>query len=50
MEIIEPILYIGLSQTFFAGLLIATKRPFTTSNRLMAAFMFMLFFDLLLPW
>ena len=47
MNIIEPILYIGLSQTFFAGILIATKRPATTSNRLIASFMFMLFFDLI---
>lgn len=47
MEIIEPVLYIGISQTFFAGLLIASKRPATTANRLMASFMFMLFFDLI---
>jgi len=47
MEIIEPVLYIGISQTFFAGLLIATKRPANTANRLMASFMFMLFFDLI---
>jgi AraC-like DNA-binding protein len=48
MDIIEPILYIGLSQTFFAGLLIATKKPVITANRLMATFFFMLFFDLIL--
>lgn len=47
MDIIEPVLYIGISQTFFAGLLIATKRPATTANRLMAALMSMLFFDLI---
>jgi AraC-like DNA-binding protein len=47
MDIIEPVLYIGISQTFYAALLIATKRPFTTANRLMATFMFMLFFDLI---
>jgi len=47
MDIIEPVLYIGISQTFFAGLLIATKRPYTTPNRLIASFMFMLFFDLI---
>jgi AraC-like DNA-binding protein len=47
MEIIEPVLYIGISQTFFAALLIATKKPATTPNRLMATFMSMLFFDLI---
>ncbi|HUS86001.1 MAG TPA: AraC family transcriptional regulator [Bacteroidales bacterium] len=47
MEFIEPILYIGISQTFFAGLLIATKKPISTANRLMAALLFMLFFDLI---
>ena len=47
MEIIEPILYIAISQTFFAGLLIATKKPITIPDRLMAAFLFMIFFDLI---
>lgn len=47
MEIIEPILYIAISQTFFAGLLIATKKPISIPDRLMAAFLFMIFFDLI---
>ncbi len=47
MEIIEPILYIAISQTFFAGLIIATKKPITIPDRLMAAFLFMIFFDLI---
>ena len=47
MEIIEPILYIAISQTFFAGLLIATKKPITIPDRLMAAFLFMIFFELI---
>lgn len=47
MNFLEPILYIGISQSFFAGLLVATKRPFTTANRLMATWLFLLFFDLL---
>lgn len=46
MEIIEPIIYIGLSQTFFAALLILTKKPSSTANKLMSTLMFMLFFDL----
>lgn len=47
MGYLEPILYIGISQSFFAGILIATKRPYTTANRLMATWLFLLFFDLL---
>jgi AraC-like DNA-binding protein len=41
MDFIEPILYIGISQSFFAGLLIATKRPYTTANRIMTAWVFL---------
>ena len=43
---IEPVLYIGISQSFFAGLLISTKRPFTTANRLMAAWLFLICIEL----
>lgn len=46
MEIIEPVIYIGLSQTFFTALLIVTKKPSSVANKLMSALMFMLFFDL----
>lgn len=41
MQFIEPILYIGVTQSFFAGLLIATRRPFTTANRLFTAWVFL---------
>lgn len=44
---IEPILYIGISQSFFAGLLIATKKPFSTPNRIMAAWVFLLCIELI---
>ena len=37
---IEPVLYIGISQSFFAGLLISTKKPYTFANRVMAAWLF----------
>jgi AraC-like DNA-binding protein len=47
MEVIDPILYIGISQSFFAGLLISTKKPITTANRLMAAWLFMICFELI---
>ncbi len=43
---IEPILYIGAAQSFFAGLLISTKQPFTTANRMMAAWLFLIFIEL----
>jgi AraC-like DNA-binding protein len=43
---IEPVLWIGISQSFFAGLLLSTKRPFTTANRLMAAWLFLICIEL----
>ena len=43
---IEPILYIGISQSFFAGLLISTKKPYCTANRLMAAWLFLICVEL----
>ncbi len=39
---IDPVLYIGISQSFFAGLLISTKKPATIANRLMAAWLFLI--------
>ncbi len=47
MEYIDPVLYIGISQSFFAGLLISTKKPFTTANRLMAAWLFLIGIELI---
>jgi AraC-like DNA-binding protein len=44
---IDPILYIGISQSFFAFILIITKRPQTVANRLMAAWLFLIFIELL---
>lgn len=44
---IEPLLYIGISQSFFAGLLISTKKPLTTANRLMAAWLFLICVELI---
>jgi AraC-like DNA-binding protein len=41
MNFVEPILYIGISQSFFAGLLLATRRPYTTGNRIMTAWVFL---------
>jgi AraC-like DNA-binding protein len=47
MSGIEPVLYIGISQSFFAGLIISTKKPLTVANRLMAAWMFLICLELL---
>lgn len=47
MQYIEPVLYIGISQSFFAGLLIATKKPVTTANRVMAAWLFLICVELI---
>ncbi len=44
---IDPILYVGISQSFFAGLLISTKKPITTANRLMAAWLFLICIELI---
>jgi len=44
---IEPVLYIGISQSFFAGLLISTKKPYNTANRLMAAWLFMICIEMI---
>ena len=47
MDFIDPILYIGISQSLFAGLLIATRKPFTTANKLMAIWLFLFFAEML---
>jgi AraC-like DNA-binding protein len=44
---IDPILYIGISQSFFSGLLISTKKPITIANRLMAAWLFLICIELI---
>lgn len=43
---IDPVLYIGISQSFFAGLLISTKKPANTANRIMAAWLFLICLEL----
>jgi AraC-like DNA-binding protein len=47
MQYIEPLLYIGISQSFFAGLLVLTKKPISTANRFMAAWLFMICIELI---
>ncbi len=43
---IDPVLYIGISQSFFAGLIVSTRKPSSTAERLMAAWLFMIFLEL----
>jgi AraC-like DNA-binding protein len=47
MDIIEPILYVGISQSFFAGILISTRKPFTLANKLMAAWLFLVCIEMI---
>jgi len=42
----NEILYVGLSQSFFAGLMIATKRNPSVADRLLAAWLFMIAIEL----
>jgi AraC-like DNA-binding protein len=41
MDFVIPVLYVGIAQSFFAGILLATKRPFTVANRIMTAWVFL---------
>ena len=47
MNFIEPVLYIGITQSFFAGLLLATRRPFTTASRIITAWVFLLCIEMI---
>lgn len=44
---VEPVLYIGIVQSFFAGLMIATKRPKLLSDKVMAAWLFLICLEML---
>ncbi|MDX9904569.1 MAG: AraC family transcriptional regulator [Bacteroidales bacterium] len=41
MDFVLPVLFIGISQSFFAGLLMATRRPYSTASRIMTAWLFL---------
>lgn len=43
---IDPILYIGMSQSFFSGLLIAVKKPANVADKVMSAWLFLIFIEL----
>ena len=44
----EAILYIGISQTLFAGILIAVKRPRMMANKILAAWLFIICFEMII--
>jgi len=41
MDFVLPVLFVGISQSFFAGLLMATRRPYSTASRIMTAWLFL---------
>jgi AraC-like DNA-binding protein len=45
---VEAILYIGISQTFFAGILIAVKRPRMLANQILAAWLLLICFEMVI--
>jgi len=45
---LEPILYIGISQSFFAGLMIGLKRPKQFADHLLSAWLFIIFAEMLM--
>ena len=45
---IDPILYIGISQSFFALILVLTKKPLSTANKLMAAWLSLICMELVI--
>lgn len=44
----EAILYIGISQAFFAGMLIATKKPRLMANQILAAWFFLICIEMII--
>jgi AraC-like DNA-binding protein len=44
----EAILYIGISQTLFAGILIAAKRPRMLANQILAAWLFIICLEMII--
>jgi len=44
----DAILYIGISQTFFAGILIAVKRPRMMANKILAAWLFIICIEMII--
>jgi AraC-like DNA-binding protein len=47
MDFVLPVLFVGISQSFFAGLLMATRRPYSTASRIMTAWLFLFCIEML---
>ncbi len=45
---LEPVLYIGIAQSFFGGLVIATRKPQSLADRFMAAWLFIIGIEMML--
>ncbi|MFA6128560.1 MAG: helix-turn-helix transcriptional regulator [Bacteroidales bacterium] len=45
---LEPVLYIGIAQSLFAGIIIATRRPQILSDRYLAAWLFIIALEMIL--
>ncbi len=45
---LEPVLYIGITQSLFAGIVIATRRPQILSDRYLAAWLFIIAIEMIL--
>lgn len=45
---LEPVLYIGIAQSLFAGIVIATRRPQILSDRYLAAWLFIIAIEMIL--
>ncbi len=45
---LEPVLYIGITQSIFAGVVMATKRPQFLANRYMAAWLLFIGLEMIL--
>ncbi len=45
---LEPVLYIGITQSFFAGIVIATRKPQILSDRYLATWLFIIAIEMIL--
>lgn len=45
---LEPVLYIGITQSIFGGLVIATRKPQTPSDRFLASWLFIIALEMIL--
>ena len=47
-NMLEPVLYIGITQSIFAGIVIATRRPQQLADRYLATWLFMIAIEMIL--